>query len=161
MSTEANKAIVIQLYEEIFNKGDLDLADKLIAPNAVNHDPAAPPGMPDGAPGVKAVVTMLRKAFPDDHHTIEDLVAEGDKVVVRLTRTGTHQGTFLGLPPTGKHITQTSMHIFRFADGKLVEAWANRDDLGLMQQLGVIPAMLQKQVISSPNATDVSHAPTG
>ena len=144
MSLEANKAIVMQLYEEVFNKGDLDLADKLIAPNAVNHDPAAPPDIPGGAPGVKAVVTMLRSAFPGDHHTIEDLIAEGDKVVVRLIHSGTHQGTFLGLPPTGKHITNTSIHIFRFADGKLVEAWANQDDLGLMQQLGAIPAMLQK-----------------
>lgn len=140
MSTEANKAIVVQLYEEVFNKGDLDLADKLIAPNAVNHDPAAPPSITGGARGVKAVVTMLRGAFPDDQHTIEDLIAEGDKVVVRLTHSGTHRGTFLGLPPSGRHITQTSIHIFRFADGKVVEAWANRDDLGLMQQLGAIPA---------------------
>ena len=140
MSTEANKTIVMQLYEEVFNKGDLDLADKLIAPNVVNHDPQLPPGVPSGPQGLKAVVTMLRSAFPDDHHTIEDLIAEGDKVVVRLTHSGTHQGSFLGLPPTGKHISQTSIHIFRFADGKLVEAWANRDDLGLMQQLGTIPA---------------------
>jgi len=140
MSTEANKAIVIQLYEEIFNKGDLDLADKLVAPNAVNHDPAAPPNIPSGALGVKVVVTMLRSAFPDDHHTIEDLVAEGDKVVVRLTHSGTHQGSFLGLAPTGKHITNTSIHIFRIAPGKIVEVWANRDDLGVLQQLGAIPA---------------------
>jgi steroid delta-isomerase-like uncharacterized protein len=140
MSTEGNKAIVVQLYKEVFNKGDLVLADKLVAPNAVNHDPAAPPNIPDGAVGVKAVVTMLRSAFPDDHHTIEDLIAEGDKVVVRLTHTGTHQGNFLGLPPTGKHISQTSIHIFRFAEGKLVEGWANRDDLGLLQQIGAIPA---------------------
>src|SRR5690348_8086479 len=112
MSLEANKAIVMQLYEEIFNKGDLDLANKLIAPNAINHDPQLPPGVPIGPQGLKAAVTMLRSAFPDDHHTIEDLVAEGDKVVVRLTHNGTHQGTFLGLPPTGKHITNTSIHIF-------------------------------------------------
>ena len=140
MSTEANKTIVMQLYEEVFNKGDLDLADTLIAPNAVTHDPQLPPGVPSGPQGLKAVVTMLRSAFPDDHHTIEDLVADGDKVVVRLTHTGTHQGSFLGLVPTGKHISQTSIHIFRFADGQLVEAWANRDDLGLQQQLGAIPA---------------------
>lgn len=140
MSTEANKTIVMQLYEEVFNKGDLDLADKLIAPNVVNHDPQLPPGVPGGPQGLKAVVTMLRSAFPDDHHTIEDLIAEGDKVVVRLTHSGTHRGSFLGLPPTGKHISQTSIHIFRFADSKLVEAWANRDDLGLMQQLGTVPA---------------------
>jgi steroid delta-isomerase-like uncharacterized protein len=141
MSTEENKAIVVQLYEEIFNNGNVELADKLVGANAVNHDPAAPPSTTSGALGVKAVVTMLRGAFPDDHHTIEDLIAEGDKVVVRLTHCGTHQGTFLGLPPTGKQITNTSIHIFRFADGKIVEAWANRDDLGLMQQLGAIPAL--------------------
>ncbi len=140
MSLEANKAIVIQLYEEVFNKGDLELADKLIAPNALNHDPQLPPGVPSGPQGLKAAVTMLRSAFPDDHHTIEDLVAEGDKVVVRTTHSGTHQGSFLGLAPTGKHITNTSIHIFRIASGKIVEVWATRDDLGLMQQLGAIPA---------------------
>jgi len=140
MSTEANKAIVVQLYEEVFNKGDLELADRLVAPNAVNHDPGAPPNIPGEAFGLKAVVTMLRSAFPDDHHTIEDLVAEGDKVVVRLTHSGTHQGPFLGLVPTGKHITNTSIHIFRIASGKIVEVWANRDDLGVLQQLAAIPA---------------------
>ncbi len=139
MSTEANKAIAIQLYEEVFNNGNLDLADKLVAPTTVNHDPAAPPNIPNGALGVKAVVTMLRSAFPDVHYTIEDLVAEGDKVVVRLTVTGTHQGAFLGLPPTGKPVTMPSMHIFRFADGQIVEAWANRDDLGLRQRIGGLP----------------------
>jgi len=79
MSTEANKTIVMQLYEEVFNKGDLELADKLIAPNAINHDPQLPPGVPSGPQGLKAAVTMLRSAFPDDHHTIEDLVAEGER----------------------------------------------------------------------------------
>jgi predicted ester cyclase len=141
MSTAANKAIVVQLYEEIFNKGNLDLADHLVAPNAVNHDPAVPPGIPSNGPqGLKSAVTMLRSAFPDDHHTIEDLIAEGDKVVVRLTHSGTHQGNFMGLAPTGKHITNTAIYIFRFASGQLVEYWGNRDDLGLLQQLEAIPA---------------------
>jgi len=140
MSAEANKAIVVQLYEEIWNQGNLDLVDKLIAPNAINHDPQQLPGVPSGPQGLKDAVTVLRSAFPDDHHTIEDLVAEGDKVVVRTTLTGTHQGNFLGLAPTGKHITNTSIHIFRITSGKIVEAWANRDDLGVLQQLGAIPA---------------------
>jgi steroid delta-isomerase-like uncharacterized protein len=140
MSTEANKAIVVQLYEEIWNQGNLDLVDKLIAPNAINHDPQQPPGVPSGPQGLKAAVTILRSAFPDDHHTIEDLVAEGDKVVVRTTHTGTHQGSFFGLAPTGKHIANTSIHIFRIASGQIVEVWGNRDDLGLLQQLGAIPA---------------------
>lgn len=138
MSTEANKAIVVQLYEEVWNCGNLDLADKLIAPQAVTHDPHLSPFAPGGPQGLKAAVTMRRRAFPDDHHTIEDLIAEGDKVVARLTHSGTHQGAFFGLPPTGKHISMTSIHIFRFTDGQLVEHWANRDDLGLLQQLGAI-----------------------
>ena len=138
MSSEANKAIVVQLYEEVFNKGDLDLADKLVAPNAVTHDPQRPTGAPGGPQGLKFVVTMRRRAFPDDHYTIEDLIAEGEKVVARLTHSGTHQGAFLGLPPTGKHISMTSIHLFRFTDGQLVEHWANRNDLGLLQQLGAI-----------------------
>jgi steroid delta-isomerase-like uncharacterized protein len=140
MSTDANKAIVVQLYEEVFNKGDLNLADKLVAPNAVDHEPQRSPGAPGGPQGLKALVTMLRNAFPDDHYMIDDLIAEGDKVVARLTHSGTHLGAFWGLPPTGKHISTTSIHIFRFADGQLVEHWASRDDMSLMQQLGVIPA---------------------
>ena len=140
MSTEANKAIVVQLYEEVWNRGDLDLADKLVAPNAVDHEPQRPLGAPSGPQRLKAVVTMQRNAFPDDHYMIEDLIAEGDQVVARLTHTGTHLGTFLDLPPTGKHISTTSIHIFRFADGQLVEHWASRDEIGLMQQPGAIAA---------------------
>src|SRR5260370_10227012 len=94
MSTEANKAIVVQLYKEVFNKGDLDLADKLVAPNAVNHDPAAPPNIPGGALGVKAVVAMLRNAFPDHHHTINDLIPKRDLVVLRPTPTRNHDAAF-------------------------------------------------------------------
>jgi predicted ester cyclase len=83
----------------------------------------------------------LRRAFPDAHATIEDLSAEGDTVVARLTYTGTHQGALFGLAPTGTSVTTTGMHLFRFAHGQLVEAWANRDDLGVLQQLGAIPAL--------------------
>jgi steroid delta-isomerase-like uncharacterized protein len=140
MSTEANKAIVVQLYEEVWNRGDLDLVDKLVAPNAVDHEPQRSPGAPGGPQGLKAVVTMRRSAFLDDHYTIEDLIAEGDQVVARLTHTGTHLGAFLDLPPTGKHIATPSIHILRFAYGQLVEHWASRDDMGLMQQLGAIAA---------------------
>lgn len=140
MSIEENKAIAVQLYEEIFNKGNVELANKLVAPTAVNHDPTLPPGIPDGPEGLKSAVAMLRGAFPDSQHTIEDLIAEGDKVVVRLTHSGTHQGTYMGLPPTGKRIALSSIHIYRFAGGELVEAWTNRDDLGLMQQLGAASA---------------------
>jgi steroid delta-isomerase-like uncharacterized protein len=141
MSTEANIARVIQLYQEVFNTGDLDLADRLVAPTAVYHDPALPPNLPGGAQGVHALVLALRRAFPDAHATIEDLIAEGDTVVARLTQTGTHQGALFGLAPTGTSVTTTAMQFFRFANGQLVEAWANRDDLGVLQQLGAIPAL--------------------
>ncbi len=138
MSTEANKAIVVHLYQEVFNRGNLQLAEKLVSDEAVEHDPNGLP-VPPGWRGLQAVATMLRAAFPDGHQTIEDLVAEGDKVVARLTFQGTHRGTFLGSAATGKRITVTMMHVYRFADGKVAEAWANRDDLGVMRQLGLLP----------------------
>jgi len=137
MSTEANKAIVVQLYEEVFNKGNLQLADRLIADDAVEHDPNGLP-TPAGPAGLKAVVTMLRAAFPDCQQIIEDLVAEGDKAAARLTFRGTHEGPFLGVAPTGKHMSITEMIFYRFADGKVAEVWTSRDDLGAMRQLGLL-----------------------
>jgi steroid delta-isomerase-like uncharacterized protein len=139
MSTDANKAIVVQLYDEVFNKGNLELAEKLVAEGAIEHDPNGLP-VPSGPAGVTTVVTMLRTAFPDCHQTIEDLVAEGDRVAARLSFQGTHQGTFLGAAPTGKRISITMMHLYRFAGGKVAEVWANRDDVGVMRQLGLLPA---------------------
>lgn len=138
MSTEANKAILVQLYDEVFNKGNLQLADQLIADDAIEHDPNGQPA-PPGPAGLKAVVTMLRAAFPDCHQTIEDLVAEGDRASARLTFQGTHQGTFMGVAPTGKRISITEMIFYRFAGGKVAEVWASRDDLGAMRQLGLLP----------------------
>jgi len=139
MSTEANKAIVRRIYEEIFNKRNLALVDELTAPDSINHE--APPGVaPTGPEGIKQVVQMLTSAFPDHHMTIEDMVAEGDKVVVRTTFSGTHQGAFMGIPPTSKRFSQSQIHIVRVVDGKVTEHQAVRDDLGMMQQLGVIPS---------------------
>jgi predicted ester cyclase len=99
VSSEENKAVVRRLYEEVFNGGNLDLADDLVAPDGVNH--AAPPGGPAGPVGVRRIVGMLRAAFPDDRHEIEDMLAEGDRVAVRITHTGTHEGVFRGAPPRG------------------------------------------------------------
>ena len=138
MSTEANKAIVVQLYDEVFNKGNLQLADQLVADDAVEHDPNGLPA-PTGPSGLKAVVTMLRAGFPDCRQTIEDLVAEGDRVAARLTFHGTHQGPFLGVAPTGKRISITEMIFYRFAHGKVAEVWTSRDDVGAMRQLGLLP----------------------
>ncbi len=138
MSTEeANKASFRRAYEELFNQGNLSLVEELIAPDFLNHE--APPGSNRGPESMRQLIRMLRTAFPDLHFTIEELVAEGDTVAGRVIMSGTHQGTFQGMPPTGRSFRQAQMHFVRFRDGKGVEHRAVRDDLGLMQQLGVIP----------------------
>ena len=137
-STEANKASMRRFYDEVFNKKNRAAIDEFIDPQQVDH--AAPPGTPGGLEGAKHTVTMYLTAFPDLHFTVEDLIAEGDKVVARLTTRGTQQGVFMGIPPTGKHVTVTGIDINRLAGGKSVEHWLNMDTLGLLQQLGVIPA---------------------
>ncbi|UFP96175.1 ester cyclase [Gloeobacter morelensis MG652769] len=137
MSAEANKALVRKFYEEVFNRRNLALADELVTPDGINH--ATPPGVPSVGPsGIRFVVSMLTEGFPDHHHAIEDLFAEGDKVAMRCTFSGTHTGGILGLPPTGRAFRQQQMHILRIEGGKLAEHWAVRDDLALMQQLGAI-----------------------
>jgi steroid delta-isomerase-like uncharacterized protein len=135
---ETNKAQFRRTYEEMFNQGNLAVADELIAPDCINHE--APPGMDNRGPeAIRQVVIMLRTAFPDLHGTIEELVAEGDTVACRVTMSGTHLGPFMGIAPTGRSFRQAQMHLVRFRDGKGVEHREVRDDLGLMQQLGVIP----------------------
>lgn len=139
MSIEENKALVRRFWEEVFNKRNPVLADELLAPDAINYE--VPPGMTrEGPESVKQVLHMLTAAFPDHHTTLEEVIAEGDKVVVRTTFSGTHQGAFMGMPPTGKHFSQSQIHIVRIVDGKAVEHRAVRDDMSMMQQLGVIPA---------------------
>ena len=137
MSTEENKAQFRRTFEELFNKGNLAVADELVALDFLNHE--APPGRDRGPESMREVVTMLRTAFPDLHFTIEELVAEGDTVVGRVTMSGTHLGPFQGMPPTGRSFQQDHMHFVRFRDGKAIEHRAVRDDLGMMRQLGVIP----------------------
>jgi predicted ester cyclase len=140
MSTteERNKAQFRRTYEEMFNQGNLSIAEELVAPDCVNHE--IPPGLNNrGAESARQMVKMLRSAFPDLHFTIEELVGEGDIVVGRVTMSGTHQGPLMGIAPTGRSVRQAQAHFVRFRDGKGVEHRAVRDDLGLMQQLGVIP----------------------
>ena len=139
MSLDANKSLARRIWEDVFNGRNLDLADELIAPDAVNHE--AGPGAPSRGPeSLKAAVTWLSTAFPDMHMAIDDVVAEGDKVVLQTTMTGTHQGPFMGIEPTGRRFAQRQVHILRIQDGQAVEHWAVRDDLGFMQQLDAIPA---------------------
>lgn len=133
MATEENKVIVRRLFGECFNKGNMAIVDELIAPNYINR--SAPPGQKPGPEGVKQRATIFRVAFPDLHNTIEDMIAEGDKVVVRFSSRGTHRDTFLGLPATGKQVTWTGIDIFTIVDGKLVEAWGNSDVLERLRQL--------------------------
>lgn len=138
MSIEANKRLVQHGFQRLMNQGELALADELVSADFLNHD--APPGAPRGPAGLRGVVTMLRTAFPDLYLEIEELIAEDDMVVARTTMRGTHAGPFMGIPPTGRRFEQQQFHIFRFVNGKTVEHRAVRDDLGMLQQLGVIPA---------------------
>ena len=111
--------------------------ERFFAPDYVDH---SRPGLPPGPEGVTAFIAVVRAAFPDLVVGIADTVAEGDKVAVRGTLRGTHRGEFLGIPPTGKPFAVSFIDLNRIAGGKLVERWASQDDLGMLQQLGVIPA---------------------
>jgi predicted ester cyclase len=142
MLTDENKALVRRLIDEVFNAHNLVPIDGYFLSDYVERIPL-PPGMPDGVAGVKAFWGALFEAFPDFHYTIEDMVAEGDTVAIRLTARGTHRGTFVGIPATGKQVAWTETHIGRCAGGKLAEHWANMDQLGLLQQLGAIPMPVQ------------------
>jgi steroid delta-isomerase-like uncharacterized protein len=138
MSTEDNKSLVRRGIEEVWNQKNLAIVDELGAPDYISHNPTM---TTHGLEQYKQLVTMYFSAFPDLHITIEDQVAEGDKVVTRWTAGGTQQGAFMGIPPTGKQAVVTGITIDRFANSKAVETWNNSDDLGMLQQLGVIPAM--------------------
>jgi len=138
MSTEQNKALVRQMVEEIFNRGNISRADEFLAPDFVEHE-ELPPGMPPGREGVKLMTTMFRSAFPDFKATIDDIIAEGDKVAIRMTWSGTHKGEFMGIAPTGKSVSFGVFDVIRIAGGKFVEHWGQMDSTGMMQQLGAMP----------------------
>ncbi len=138
MTTEENKASGRRFVDEVLNRGNLAVIDELTGPNFVDH--SLPPGVPPGNEGFKAFVTMFRAAFPDLHYTIDDEIAEGDRVVQRSTGHGTMKGDFQGMPASGKEATWEAIHILRFADGKYVEHWAVTDTLSMLQQLGFAEA---------------------
>ena len=123
-----------RLVEQLVNKGDLSIVDEIFATNFVNHSTAA--GTTPDRQGIKKYITTVRSAFPDYHNIIEDLIAEGDKVAVRVICRGTHRAEFMGIAPTGKSVEFSAVSIFRFADGKVVERWSITDNLFLLQQLG-------------------------
>jgi steroid delta-isomerase-like uncharacterized protein len=138
MSVEENKAMFRRLMEEVVNKGNLDIVDELVAADVIEHEELLP-GVPQNREGVKQFFTVFRSAFPDLQITIEDMIAEGDKVVVRSAMSGTHQGEFMGIPATGNKVAFGVIDIVRVADGKVAEHWGQTDAMGMMQQLGVIP----------------------
>ena len=136
--SEVNKAAAREIIA-MFSSGDVSGAEALIARDAVDHQ-----GMPgidtSGVEGIKRLIALFHVAFPDLHVHIEDIIAEGDRVVMRMEMHGTHQGELMGIPPTGKQISVESIDIMRFENGKAVEHWGVSDNLTMMQQLGVVPA---------------------
>jgi steroid delta-isomerase-like uncharacterized protein len=135
--SEQNKAFVRHLIEEVIGRGNFALVDQFVAPDYVGH--SSSPEM-NTREGHKQFLVALRPAFPDLELTVEDQIAEGDKVVTRWTARGTHKSEFTGVPPTGKQVVMDGIDIDRIADGKLVECWTKSDDLGMLQQIGAIPA---------------------
>jgi steroid delta-isomerase-like uncharacterized protein len=139
---KANKQISRRLVEDAFNAGRTEVIDELIAPTFVNHDPSVTEDL-IGPEGTKQLIEGYRTAFPDLKVTVEEQIAEGDLVATRWTARGTHRGPFLGMEPTGKQATVTGLTIDRIENGKIVESWNNWDTLGLLQQLGVVPALAE------------------
>jgi steroid delta-isomerase-like uncharacterized protein len=137
MSTEQNRSIVRRWIEEGWNKGNPAIVDQLYAPDYVQYESSPTPVTSREA--LKQYVAGYRAAFPDMHFTMDDLIAEGDKVVWRFTSSGTHDGPFMGIPPTGKPCSVTGIVIFRLENSRIAEAWVNIDALALLQQLGVVP----------------------
>ncbi len=137
MSTESsNKQRVEMLFDRVLNRGEDGLLDALVSPAYIEHNPV--PGQAPGADGIKRKLQGLRTAFPDIRFSLEDLVAENDRVAARYHWTGTQTGSFMGRSPTGKEVTVQGMDFYRFSDGKLVEHWDSTDQLGLLKQLGMI-----------------------
>ena len=137
MGIEENKAIKSRWYEEVFNKRNLTMVDEFIHPDWVGH---SPDGQESNLEDLKQEAAMMLAAFPDLHITLEDIIAEDDKVVTRCTNRGTHTGgDYRGIAPTGKQFNMSSNVISRIKGGKIVECWGIDDQLGMMQQLGVIP----------------------
>jgi predicted ester cyclase len=141
MSEEENKALVRHYYEELDaaakDKRGASFLDDFVAPNFVNHNPS--PGFTPDLEGLKQAYNYFLAASPDGYHIVEDMIAEGDKVVTRLSAHGTQTGELFGIPPTDKQISMTAIAIHRISNGKIIEHRSELDNLGLMHQLGVVP----------------------
>lgn len=136
--SEENKALAHRFYETVFNAGAVDRVEEFCTPDYIEHEDL--PGTPDGIEGVRAFVQMFRDGFPDIQARVQDTIAEGDKIVARVTFTGTHQGEFMGVPASGNRIDMQVIDIVRIEDGKAAEHWGVTDTMALMQQIGAVPA---------------------
>lgn len=137
-STSLNKRLCRTFFDELHNKQNLEIIDRLVDPNVVSHDPF--PNQAEGSKGFRDTMQLFRSAFPDMSAKINDMIAENDKVMTKLTVYGTHLGEFMGIGPTKNKIEYEEVIILRIADGKIVEHWAVADALSLMQQVGAIPS---------------------
>src|SRR6202521_578223 len=146
--SEENKTVIRRSFEELWNKGNLSVADELFAPNYTHHDPSTP-DVGRGPESERKRVTLYHTAFPDLKLTIEDIIAEGEIVMARWSCRGTHKGDLRGIAPTGKHFTITGVSVARFTGGKMAEGWINWDALGLMQQLGVSAQLAKTKVAAA------------
>jgi steroid delta-isomerase-like uncharacterized protein len=142
-NAEENTAIVLRHWEEVVSKGNLEVIDEIFAPDFVVHETDQDIRGPEG---VRQFIFMLRAAFPDLYVTIEDVIAQEDKVVQRWTGRGTHQGELMGIPPTGNQISVAGITISRFDGGKVAEEWEVYDMMGMLQQLDAIPSPEQEAV---------------
>jgi steroid delta-isomerase-like uncharacterized protein len=133
--SEQNKTLARRWFEELFSRGDVDTANEILSAEFVDHLPREEER---GIEELKHYVSIYRTAFPDIEDTVEDIVAEGGKVVVRWRSRGTHQGEFMGVAPTGRHVAFTGMRLFRIAGGVIAESWVNIDERGLQEQLGAV-----------------------
>jgi steroid delta-isomerase-like uncharacterized protein len=137
MSAEANRSLVNRYAEEAINQGRLEVIDEICAVDYRSY----PPGFPEGDRELdKQLIAMFRSAFPDMHKRVDELVADGEVVIERATYSGTHAGEFMGIPPTGRKVTFNGMHLFRIVDGKIAETRGIMDQMGMLQQLGVMPS---------------------
>ena len=138
MSIEQNKTVSRRLIEEVFNQRNIAAADELISDSFIEHE-ELPPGLPAGVEGFKQIIQMMHSAFPDFNAAIHDIIAEGDKVAVRMTWSGTQNGEFMEIPASGNSFSTPVFDIFRIVDGKIEEHWGLSDMAGMMQQLGAAP----------------------
>ncbi len=141
MSAQANKDLVRRFYQEI-DKGNIDILDELVSEDYIDHNPPPFPGLGSGRAGLKQAFKLFQETTPG-YHYIEDQIAEGDKVVTRLTSVGKHEGDLPGAPRTGNEVKMTSITIHRISGGQLVEKWSEKDMIALLQQIGVMPPLHQ------------------